>query len=111
MIVFFEKIEEILFLIRDSGHLAFSESKFKNENFNPLHFAAYCNTSFKIAQEKICELLLEVSNKQKELKEKLKTASRDRNQREIGALKRYIQLEDYKEKILRHAIDSMAWII
>ena len=111
MEIFFKEVEEILFLIRKSGHLAYNKSKQKNAIDDPLLFAAYTNTAFKIAQEKICNLLIVVSNKLKELKEKLKTANRDRNETEIGALKRFIELEEYKEKILRHAIDSIAWII
>jgi len=110
---FFKKIEILSHLIRNSG----VEKYFKeNPNHTEIEYPQllkYSNSAFKEAQEMVLKLLRQELNSRLKLKEESKKArqKKDGDQQEIGAIKFKIGLSEFKERILRHVMDSIVWQI
>lgn len=93
-----------------SGYV--SEDKIREELKNNKEiFISNCHTGFKMAQEKILTLLLEIQDKVIDNKANLKKYREEKKLTELGYIKTEISRLHFKESVLRHIMDSIVWQI
>jgi hypothetical protein len=74
-------------------------------------FLKACHNGFAKAQELIVIELITIQETQKNLKDNLKSARRQRDRTAITKVEKEISIENFKEHILRKLADSIAWHI
>ena len=72
-------------------------------------FIANCHTGFKKGQELALNILLKIQDKMQELKDELKKANRQKDKEGIARIKSNIKICRFKENVLRHLMDMIAW--
>ncbi|MCU7550426.1 hypothetical protein OCK74_14995 [Chitinophagaceae bacterium LB-8] len=72
-------------------------------------FIANCHTGFKKGQKLALRLIEDIQEKVSTLKKELKLAHKSRNRNRIAQIKSDIELYCYKENVIRHTMDYIAW--
>lgn len=76
---------------------------------NKERFLINCHTGFKKAQDKIIELLLKLEDEFEENKARIKKFRKSKNPKAAKALENENKRIEFKERVLRHIIDGIAW--
>lgn len=80
---------------------------FIKENYD--QFIINCHTGFKIAQDRVLNFLLARQDRALGIKEELKTAHSNKKKNRVAQLQVEKKELDFKEKVLRHLMDSLVW--
>lgn len=111
---FEEIIKTIYFFAHEYGHKKFLEKNPRlncpDKNTFP-SYLEYCHEGFYKAQEIIVDQLIFTQKAQQSIKKRQKEARRKKDSKQTEKIGKRLQEEKYKELLLRHAADSIAWQI
>lgn len=109
LLIFEEKIKEILFYCRTYGAHTLFEGKAPTDDFDGEELNRLCFDGFKIAQSKIIVELRDLQKVRQNIQQKIKQAKRDKNKTLLAELTESSKKLDYQSDIFKNIADSIAW--
>lgn len=109
LLIFEEKIKEILFYCRTYGAYTLFDGKAPTDDFDGEELNRLCYDGFKIAQSKILIELRGLQKVRQSTQQEIKQAKRDKNKELLEELTKSSKTLDFQSDIFKNLADSIAW--
>lgn len=109
LLIFEEKIKEILFYCRTYGAYTLFDGKAPTDDFDGEELNRLCYDGFKIAQSKILIELRGLQKVRQSIQQEIKQAKRDKNKELLEELTKSSKTLDFQSDIFKNLADSIAW--